>query len=553
MTTTQQELLSKAKEALYKRDFWAPYPEHPSPKVYGETADADGRAAYEAQLNANFQELAVENPYVWVGGEVSPYTQAPLGIQYPALMPDAYITQAQAAWPAWKEASVDARAAVLISALEAVQKRFFEIAYATMHTTGQGYMMAFQASGPHAADRALEALAMAHEEISRFVHETIWDKPMGKVNVTLRKWWKAVPKGINLVIGCSTFPTWNTTPGMFAGLTTGNPVIVKPHPAAILPIAIVVAEVRKALVAAGFSADVCQLAPDTADAPITKLLAEHAAVKLIDYTGSTTFGNYVESIPGKTTFTEKAGVNSVVLESADDVDAVASNLAFSICLYSGQMCTAPQNFFVPKGGIKTPAGTVSPFEFAGKLAAAITALVDNPKVGPVVLGAIQNPATVSRVQQSAHLPGVEVMLSSRPLANPEYPNARTATPLLLFTKSSNEAVYGGELFGPIAFVVETESAEEALQHCVHMAETHGAISFGAYTTDAAFEAHVAEAMTSVGVPVSYNLTGGIYLNQHASFSDFHVTGANPAGNASFTNPQFVLGRFSVIGLRKPVA
>jgi len=45
-------------------------------------------------------------------------------------------------------------------------------------------------------------------------------------------------KGIGLVIGCSTFPTWNTVPGLYANLMTGNVCIVKPHPKAIYPIAI---------------------------------------------------------------------------------------------------------------------------------------------------------------------------------------------------------------------------------------------------------------------------------------------------------------------------
>ena len=36
--------------------------------------------------------------------------------------------------------------------------RAFEIANAVMHTTGQAFMMAFQAGGPHAQDRGLEAV-----------------------------------------------------------------------------------------------------------------------------------------------------------------------------------------------------------------------------------------------------------------------------------------------------------------------------------------------------------------------------------------------------------
>ena len=39
-----------------------------------------------------------------------------------------------------------------------------------------------------------------------------------------------MPRGVALVVACSTFPTWNGYPGIFASLVTGNPVIVKAHP-----------------------------------------------------------------------------------------------------------------------------------------------------------------------------------------------------------------------------------------------------------------------------------------------------------------------------------
>ena len=39
--------------------------------------------------------------------------------------------------------------------------------------------------------------------------------------------------------------------------------------------------------------------------------------------------------------------------------------------------------------------------------------------------------------------------------------------------------------------------------------------------------------------LSINLTGGVYVNQSAAFSDYHATGANPAASASFTDEAFV--------------
>ena len=60
------------------------------------------------------------------------------------------------------------------------------------------------------------------------------------------------PRGVALVIGCNTFPTWNTYPGLFASLACGNPVLVKPHPRAVLPLAISVEIARAVLRDAGF-------------------------------------------------------------------------------------------------------------------------------------------------------------------------------------------------------------------------------------------------------------------------------------------------------------
>ena len=67
----------------------------------------------------------------------------------------------------------------------------------------------------------------------------------------MAKRFTVVPRGIALVIGCNTFPTWNGYPGLFASLATGNPVLVKPHPRAVLPLAITVAVAREVLTEAG--------------------------------------------------------------------------------------------------------------------------------------------------------------------------------------------------------------------------------------------------------------------------------------------------------------
>lgn len=547
-----QPLISKAIEALHSRTFYAAYPEHPAPAVYGETADADGQAKFKAMLGNKFNELKQGNPEGWTGQEESPYLQEALKVSYPTYSVATLIKNAKSAQQTWRKVSTEDRAGILAESLERVKGRFFEIAYATMHTTGQGYMMAFQASGPHAADRALEAIAAGFEELQRFPASAVWDKPMGKFNIQLNKEWRAVPKGISVVIGCSTFPTWNSVTGVYGSLVTGNPVIVKPHPGAILPIALVVAEIQKVLAENNLDPNTCQLAVDTYDKMITKELAEHPDVKLIDFTGNSAFGSYLEALPGKIVFTEKTGVNSVILDSAADIDKTAANLAFSVNLYSGQMCTAPQNFYIPEGGIKTPNGVVTFDEFAQKLADNINGLVDNPKAGPFVLGAVQNKKTSERVIEAEKLPG-KVWLKSRSFENPLFKNARVATPVIVEVDASKKEVFSKELFGPIALLIKTKNTDQSIQLAQEMALQHGAISCGAYTTDATVKEKIADEMAQAATPVSFNLIGGIYMNQNAAFSDFHVTGGNPSGNASFTNPEYVTKRFTWVGHREPVS
>src|SRR5437764_3710731 len=71
--------LDGALAAIAERGYWSPYPE--VPKAYGETALADGRAAFEALLDKPF-ELDQAGTSEWVGAERSPFG-IDLGITYP--------------------------------------------------------------------------------------------------------------------------------------------------------------------------------------------------------------------------------------------------------------------------------------------------------------------------------------------------------------------------------------------------------------------------------------------------------------------------------------
>jgi phenylacetic acid degradation protein paaN len=549
LCSAHAQTLLDAVTANKERTFHAHWPEAPSGKIYGETANDDGLARFKGQLNAKFDRLSGGDE--WIGDEASPYG-FPLGITYPSSPVDVTIERASQAQTAWQSLTPTERASVLVEGLERASKHFFEIGYATQHTTGQGFVMAFQASGPHAFDRALEAVSMGLAAQSSFTQSVQWSKPMGKFAVNIDKSYRIVPKGVNLVIGCSTFPVWNTTPGMFAGLVTGNSVVVKPHPGAVYPIAIVIAELRNVLVELGLDPNVIQMAVDTAAKPLTLDYVQHPAVRVIDYTGGSAFGTIIEheaAKSGKVVFTEKAGVNCVILDSTDDLDKAMDNLAFSLSLYSGQMCTAPQNIFIAESGMTVGETVVSVEDVALKLREKIDALVNNEKAGPGTLGAIQNPTTAGRLGEALNL-GLAEIRATAAIAQPGFDQARSHSPLVLRTDVSRSDVYTREWFGPISFVITTASFEESLKTVEASIREHGALSALVYTTNADNMQQAEDAIVMAGAPVAFNFNSFVWVNQSAAFSDFHGTGCNPAGNATFADWQFVTNRYNVIGVRK---
>ena len=59
--------IDAAVKALHDRTFYAAFPEHPSPKVYGETADADETPKFKSFVGKNYEELEQNGEDVWAG------------------------------------------------------------------------------------------------------------------------------------------------------------------------------------------------------------------------------------------------------------------------------------------------------------------------------------------------------------------------------------------------------------------------------------------------------------------------------------------------------
>jgi acyl-CoA reductase-like NAD-dependent aldehyde dehydrogenase len=189
-------------------------------------------------------------------------------------------------------------------------------------------------------------------------------------------------------------------------------------------------------------------------------------------------------------------------------------------------------------------------EFAARLAQGIDKLLADPARAVEVLGAVASDGVLRRLEAARSLG--EIALDTRTIVHPQFPDATIRTPLVVKLKKSDRATYLNEWFGPIAFVIATDGTDESLAIARDAVAGHGALTMAVYSTrDDVIERAIAVA-EDVGVALSINLTGNVFVNQSAAFSDFHGTGANPAANAALTDAAYVANRFRVVQHRAHV-
>ena len=280
----------------------------------GSLDAAEGKAAFDALLGTRL-DLGQPGTDDWVGGEVSPYG-IELGVKYPHPDLDVLLPAMRrgACAPGGTRAPEIARGGLPGDPRRGSAPGRTSSRTRSCTPRGQAFMMAFQAGGPHAQDRGLEAVAYAYVEQVRTPDTAEWTKPQGKRDPLAADASRSppVPRGIGLVIGCNTFPTWNGYPGLFASLATGNPVLVKPHPRAVLPLALTVAGGPRGARRGRLRPEPGGLAAERPGEGIAKTLAVRPEIRIIDYTGSTAFGDWLEANARQAqVYTEKAGVNTV--------------------------------------------------------------------------------------------------------------------------------------------------------------------------------------------------------------------------------------------------
>ena len=189
------------------------------------------------------------------------------------------------------------------------------------------------------------------------------------------------------------------------------------------------------------------------------------------------------------------------------------------------------------------------------LAEAVATLSADPKKASMILATIQSEQTLALVRQLRDDGAARgtVLLEPASYKHPEFPDARTCTPLMLQVGADERDMYGAERFGPVSFVIRCADGADALAQATRDVAQFGGLTAFLYSTDEDFIGRAEAAYASAGAQLTINLTGAMPLNFAAAYSDYHVTGLNPAGNASLTHLAFVTSRFCIAQSRRPVA
>jgi succinylglutamic semialdehyde dehydrogenase len=351
---------------------------------------------------------------------------------------DEAVARARAAFPAWRDAGFEARAAVL--------RRFAALASARQ-----------------------EELAQL---IAREVGKALWDARgeaaliAPKVEVTLADGMRFVapidagpgararfhPRGVLAVLGPFNFPAHLPNGHIVPALATGNCVVFKPS-----DLAPAVGDwLQRALRDAGLPRGVFELVQGRAAAGQT--LAMHPRVDGVLFTGSWSVGRALTQAtldqPGKLLALEMGGKNAMIVWRDADLRLAAAEAALSIAATTGQRCSCLSRVFVHRD---------VEAEFSARLVRVLAGLRIGPPLEPgTFMGPLVSRAAFDKVMRYRALAseaGGERVFRGETLRIAPY----VAPSLVRFSSLAQTHPYQrDEIFGPEAALYPVGDLDEAI-------------------------------------------------------------------------------------------
>jgi succinylglutamic semialdehyde dehydrogenase len=313
----------------------------------------------------------------------------------------AAIDAARRAWPAWRDAAPQARAAHL--------RRFAQEMSAARETLAE--VIALEIGKP---------LWEARTEVDAMIGKVEITLDAGLAEVADRELalgagqvgrWRHHARGALAVLGPFNFPGHLTNGHVIPALATGNTCVVKPSERAAA-VGQLYAELADR---AGFPPGVFNLVQG--DASVGAALAADPRLDGVLFTGSWAVGRRILEAnldqPHKLLALEMGGKNAVLVCEDADLDAAAAAIAFGACVTAGQRCSATSRVLVlPRVAEALTARLVRLFR---EIAVGYP-LDDGVFMGPVISAAAR--ARHAQVLAWAREEGAEALVAGGPFQGP---------------------------------------------------------------------------------------------------------------------------------------
>ena len=140
------------------------------------------------------------------------------------------------------------------------------------------------------------------------------------------------------------------------------------------------------------------------------------------------------------------------------------------------MCTTPQNIFIPSDGIEPADGHMSFDDVAGAIVKGVDWMLSDQGRANEVLGAIQNQAPAGRIDHAAG----DVLRDGAAIVHAMFGDARTRSIKIVQLDATQRDLFEQEMFGPLVYIIATDSTDQSIELSASIAKEQGAISCGVY-------------------------------------------------------------------------
>ena len=354
----------------------------------------------------------------------------------------AAVNAAAEAWPAWSATGPGQRRELLLRAADALivlEKDFVSSMVAETGATEAwaGFNVAF------AASILREAASMTTQIAGQIIPS---DVP-GSLAMAVRQ-----PRGVCVGIAPWNAPVILGVRALAMPLACGNTVVFKASEACPAVHRLIATALHNAGIPAGVLNVLTNAPADAAE--VVAALIDHSAVRHINFTGSTRVGKIVAERAArhlKPVLLELGGKAPVLVLDDADLDEAVNAVAFGAFLNQGQICMSTERVVVDASVADA---------FVQKLSAKAAGLpLQDPSLGPTVLGSIVDPQAAARIS--------ELVADAR--AKDAHITAGGACQGTLMPATVVDRVtpamriFAEESFGPVVTIVRVNGDEEALR------------------------------------------------------------------------------------------